>query len=52
MSYKIKTHQKVYLVLKRAIDIFGSVLGIMVLSPLILDLHVDHKMHLKGTHFL
>lgn len=32
----LTTRQKIYLVFKRAIDIFGSLLGIAVLSPLIL----------------
>ena len=29
-NYKMKTHQKIYLPLKRLIDIFGSILGILV----------------------
>jgi O-antigen biosynthesis protein WbqP len=32
----LSTRQKIYLVFKRAIDIFGSVLGILLLSPLLI----------------
>jgi len=32
----LRKNQKAYLVLKRAIDIFGSLLGILVLSPLLM----------------
>lgn len=51
MPYHLKSHQKVYLVLKRAIDIFGSILGILVLSPLILVCMLITKCTSKGPIF-
>lgn len=43
--------QKIYLVFKRAIDIFGSLLGLLVLSPLFLIGAVGTKVSSKGPIF-
>lgn len=44
-------HQKAYLVFKRCIDIFGSFLGIMLLSPLLLLCMLITKLTSKGPIF-
>lgn len=47
-AYKFKTSQKVYFPFKRAIDIFGSSLGIILLSPLLLILSFITLVTSKG----
>jgi O-antigen biosynthesis protein WbqP len=44
----LKTSQRVYLILKRAIDIFGSVLGIVILSPVLLFCAIMTKCTSQG----
>lgn len=44
----LKKSQQIYLVLKRAIDVFGSFLGILVLSPLLLVCWFLTKVTSKG----
>lgn len=47
-KYQFKTHQKLYFPLKRAIDIFGSLLGIIVLSPILILAAIITKCTSKG----
>lgn len=46
--FALKASQKVYLPLKRAIDIFGSLVGIILLSPLLLLCLLLTKITSKG----
>lgn len=48
MIYKFSTRQKIYLFFKRVIDIFGSVLGLIVLSPTLLICGIVTKCSSKG----
>lgn len=47
-TFTFKKHQKVYLFFKRAMDIFGSLLGIILLSWLMLILAIITKCTSKG----
>jgi len=43
-----KKRQKIYLVIKRIIDLAGSILGILILSPLLLIIAIITKISSKG----
>jgi O-antigen biosynthesis protein WbqP len=47
----LRKNQKAYLILKRAIDIFGSLLGIIVLSPLLIICFLITTCTSKGGPF-
>ncbi len=47
-KYKFKVRQRIYLFFKRIIDIFGSTIGIIVLSPLMLIIAIIIKCCSKG----
>lgn len=51
VAYQISTRQKIYLPFKRAIDIFGSTLGIVVLSPALIICTLLTKLTSKGPVF-
>ena len=51
VAYQISTRQKFYLPFKRAIDIFGSTLGIIVLSPVLIICALLTKLTSKGPVF-
>lgn len=44
----IKPSQKVYLFFKRLIDIFGALIGLLILSPLLIVLAIATKISSKG----
>jgi lipopolysaccharide/colanic/teichoic acid biosynthesis glycosyltransferase len=44
-------YQKIYLVFKRLIDIFGSTIGLIILSPLMIVLTILTKLTSKGPVF-
>lgn len=43
-----KKRQKIYLVIKRIIDLVGSILGILILSPLLLIIAIITKISSRG----
>lgn len=49
MEYKLKVHQKVYLFFKRVMDIFFSLITILLLGWLMLILCILQKIFNKGT---
>ena len=51
MKSCLTKRQRAYLVLKRAIDIAGSALGIIILSPLLLTVAIITKLTSKGPVF-
>ncbi len=51
MKSCLTKRQRAYLVLKRAIDIVGSALGIIILSPLLLTVAIVTKLTSKGPVF-
>ena len=46
--FKFKVSQRIYLVLKRLIGLFGSSLGILLLSPLLIFCAIMTKCTSKG----